>query len=397
MNLCYHNDGEKLMFSRSILKLKRQRLNRVIRDRSSRQGSRIFIEGRELINFASNDYLGLASHPEVVEAARASLGEFGFGSGASRLLGGGSIPHLMLEDKVARFKGTDAALVLNSGYAANTGIIPAIAGEGDVLFSDELNHASIIDACRLSKSEKIVYRHADVEHLSELMKKKKGKRLIVVSDTVFSMDGDIAPLTKIYDLCSSSRSGSRAANQVILYLDDAHGTGVLGNGRGALAHFGIAPDPWIIQMGTFSKALGSFGAFVAGSKNTIEWIVNTARSFIFSTAIPASAAAAAGKAVEIVTSSPDLIRRLWNNRDVLITALKKKGYDTGVSETPIIPLKMKSVKEALGLARHLEDKGIYAPAIRPPTVKTPRVRITVTAEHTEADITALVKALADYS
>jgi 7-keto-8-aminopelargonate synthetase-like enzyme len=184
---------------------------------------------------------------------------------------------------------------------------------------------------------------------------------------------------------------------VLLYLDDAHGTGVLGRGKGALAHFGIEPEPWIIQMGTFSKALGSFGAFVAGTRDTIEWIINTARSFIFSTAIPASAVAAAAKAVEMLGSRPDLIQKLWKNRDLLFAALRELGYDTGESETPIIPLKMKSIEDASSLSRHLDERGIYAPAIRPPTVEVPRVRITVTAAHSEKDITALVRALSDYS
>ncbi|HYA31473.1 MAG TPA: 8-amino-7-oxononanoate synthase [Thermodesulfovibrionales bacterium] len=381
------------MFSHRLQKLHQQRLNRIIRDRSSSQASRIFIEGIELINFASNDYLGLASHPEVVKAVQDSMEEFGFGSGASRLLGGGSILHRRLEDAAAQFKRTEAALVMNSGYAANTGILPAIAGEGDVLFSDELNHASIIDGCRLSRAETLVYRHRDVEHLSHLMEGKRGRRMIVATDTVFSMDGDIAPLKEIHRLCLAVNSSLPPEDSVLLYLDDAHGTGVLGNGKGALAHFGIEPEPWIIEMGTFSKALGSSGAFVTGSKNAIEWIVNTARSFIFSTAIPASAAAASAKAVEIVKNRPDLLRRLWENRDFLFGALKKRGYDMGESETPIIPLKMESVEDAMALSRHLEEGGIYAPAIRPPVVKMSRVRITVTAAHSEEDIRALLAAL----
>ena len=381
------------MFSHRLQKLHQQRLNRIIRDRSSSQASRIFIEGIELINFASNDYLGLASHPEVVKAVQDSMEEFGFGSGASRLLGGGSILHRRLEDAAAQFKRTEAALVMNSGYAANTGILPAIAGEGDVLFSDELNHASIIDGCRLSRAETLVYRHRDVEQLSHLMEGKRGRRMIVATDTVFSMDGDIAPLKEIHRLCLAVNSSLPPEDSVLLYLDDAHGTGVLGNGKGALAHFGIEPEPWIIEMGTFSKALGSSGAFVTGSKNAIEWIVNTARSFIFSTAIPASAAAASAKAVEIVKNRPDLLRRLWENRDFLFGALKKRGYDMGESETPIIPLKMESVEDAMALSRHLEEGGIYAPAIRPPVVKMSRVRITVTAAHSEEDIRALLAAL----
>ena len=388
---------EKAMFSQRLQELYRQKLNRTIKDRSSGQNARIRADGRELINFASNDYLGLANHPAVVKAAADALGEFGFGSGASRLLGGGSILHKDLEQKIARFKGTEAALIFNTGYAANTGIIPAIAGEGDVIFSDELNHASIIDGCRLSRAETVVYGHRDAGHLSELMKSEKSGRKMIVTDTVFSMDGDIAPLREIYRLCLALNSRLPAENSLLLYLDDAHGTGVLGNGKGALAHFGIGPEPWIIQMGTFSKALGSFGAFVAGSRDTVEWIMNTARSFIFSTALPASAVAASAKALELLESRPDLTEKLWKNRDLLFNSLKEMGYDTGESETPIIPLKMRSIEEASTLSHYLYERGIYAPAIRPPTVKVPRVRITVTTAHSEEDINTLLRALSDYS
>lgn len=383
------------MFFHRLEQLYRQLLGRSIRDRSTPQGSRVLFGGRELLNFASNDYLGLANHPEVVRAAADSLRIFGFGSGASRLMGGGSVLHRDLERVIAQFKGTDAAIIFSSGYAANTGVIPSIAGEGDVIFSDELNHASIIDGCRLSRAATAVYRHCDAGHLAELIKKKRGRRRIVVTDTVFSMDGDIAPLREIYDICSSLNSEVETANSVLFYIDDAHGTGVLGGGRGALAHFGIAPEPWIVQMGTLSKALGSFGSFVAGSREVVEWTINTARSLIFSTALPACAVAAAAKSVEMIANVPDLVQSLWRNRGTLVNALKEMGYDTGKSETPIIPLKTGSIKDALNLSQYLYEKGIYAPAIRPPAVREPRVRITVTAAHTEEDILSLLRALTE--
>ncbi len=384
------------MFSQRLQELYQQRLNRVIKDRASWQNAKIRVDGRDLINFASNDYLGLANHPEIIRAAAESMKEFGFGSGASRLLGGGSILHGVLEHKIAQFKGTEAALIFNTGYAANTGMIPAVSGEGDVILSDELNHASVIDGCRLSRGKTVVYRHRDAGHLSELMKKEKGKRKIVVTDTVFSMDGDIAPLKEIYDLCSSLNSELATPDSVLLYLDDAHGTGVMGNGRGALAHFALKHEPWIIQVGTCSKALGSFGAFVSGSRDIIEWLINTARSFIFSTAIPACAVAASVKALELIERSPELVQKLWVNRNMLVDAFKGMGFDTGESETPIIPLKTGSVDEALNLSRYLYEKGIYAPAIRPPTVKEPRVRVTVTAAHSEEDIRTLADALGEF-
>ena len=393
------------MFSQRLQELYQQRLNRLIKDRESAQNTRIYVDGRELINFASNDYLGLANHPEIVKAAAESIREFGFGSGASRLLGGGSMLHGDLEQRIAQFKGTDAALVFNTGYAANTGMIPAVSGEGDVILSDELNHASIIDGCRLSRAKTVVYRHRDAGHLSELMRKENGKRKIVVTDTVFSMRGDIAPVKEIYDLCSAmnSRLGESPGatelatpNSVLLYLDDAHGTGVIGNGRGALAHFALRPQPWIIQMGTCSKALGSFGAFIAGSRDVIEWAINTARSFIFSTAIPACAVAASLKALELIEQRSEMIRKLWRNRTVLVDALREMGFDVGKTETPIIPLKMRSVEDALNLSRYLYQKGIYAPVIRPPTVKKPMLRIIVTAAHSEEDISSLSTALAAF-
>jgi len=394
----------KKMFSQRLQELYQQGLNRLIKDRSSVQSAKICLDGRELINFASNDYLGLANHPEIVKAAAESIKEFGFGSGASRLLGGGSILHGDLEQKIAQFKGTEAALIFNTGYAANTGMIPAVSEEGDVILSDELNHASIIDGCRLSRAKTVLYRHGDAGHLSELMRKENGKRKIVVTDTVFSMHGDIAPVKEIYDLCFSlnSRLGESPGatelatpNSVLLYLDDAHGTGVIGNGRGALAHCALRPQPWIIQMGTCSKALGSFGAFIAGSRDVVEWAINTARSFIFSTAIPSCAVAASVKALELIEGSPELVQKLWRNRSLLVKAVRELGLDTGGSETPIIPLKMSSVGDALNLSRSLYEKGIYAPAIRPPTVKEPIVRIIVTAAHSEEDIRTLVDALGE--
>ncbi len=380
------------MFSESLIRLKEKNLLREIKNRNSPQGTRIVIDGKEYINFSSNNYLGLANHPHVIESAQKAIAMFGFGSGASRLLCGGSILHSELEKRTAKFKGTESALIFNSGYSANTGIIPAIAYEGDVIFSDELNHASIVDGCRLSKAKKIIYRHKDIWHLSELIEKETAKRKIIITDSVFSMDGDIAPLKKIYNICSSLNA-ERLTPNALLYIDDAHGTGVLGNGKGALAHFGIKPEPWIIQMGTFSKALGSFGAFAAGSKDAIEWILNTARSFIFSTALPSCAAAASIAALEVIEKEPELLNKLWSNREQAVHGITKLGYDIMGSETPIIPVRTGTVEKALQISRHLMGNGIFAPAIRPPSVKEPRIRITVTSAHTAEDIARLIKAL----
>jgi 8-amino-7-oxononanoate synthase len=373
------------MFSEKLKILREKSLFRNIKDRASPQGPKVKFGSREYINFSTNDYLGLANHPYLIDTAKKALDDYGYGSAASRLLSGGSNLHKELEDKIAKFKGTEFALVFNSGYSANTGIIPAITDTGDVIFSDELNHASIIDGCRLSKTKTLIYRHKDVSHLDDLIRKEDAKSKIVITDTVFSMDGDIAPLSEICDICKK--------NNAILYIDDAHGTGVLGNGKGTLSHFNIKPEPWIIQVGTFSKAFGSFGAFVAGSRDVIEWILNTARSFIFSTALPSCVIAASIAALELIEGNPELIKKLWANRNKVVKYIKDTNFDIIKSETPIITLKTGTVLNTLRVSKHLYDKGIFAPAIRPPTVMEPRIRITVTAAHTDENIEKLIQTL----
>ena len=373
------------MFSEKLNRLREKNLIRLIVDRESAQGPRIMIRGREYINFSSNDYLGLARHPYIIDKTKVAIEKFGFGAGASRLLCGGTVLHRRLEEKVAQVKDTEAALVFNSGYAANTGIIPALADRDTVLFSDELNHASIIDGCRLSKAETVVYNHKDVMHLEECLKKKAATKKVIVTDTIFSMNGDIAPLREIVRLCRTY--------DAYLYIDDAHATGVIGKGKGALAHFNIDPEPWIIQMGTFSKALGSFGAFLAGSADIIKWILNTARSFMYSTALPSCIIAASIAALELIENDPHIIKQLWENRDKAAQGILAAGYDTMGSETPIIPVKTGSIENTLRIAKHLFEQGIFAPAIRPPAVKESRIRITVTAAHTDEDIERLIEAL----
>jgi len=373
------------MFPEKLNNLKEKKLIRDLKDRETPQGSRIRLNGKEYINFSSNDYLGLANHPYIIDKVKKALDTYGYGSSASRLLGGGSTLHRELENKIAEFKTTESALVFNSGYAANTGIIPAIADKDGVIFSDELNHASIIDGCRLSKSKVLIFRHKDLSHLEDLIRKEVAKKKIVVTDSVFSMDGDIAPLNAMYEVCRK--------NNAILYIDDAHGTGVLGNGRGALPHFNIKPEPWIIQMGTFSKALGSFGAFLAGSSRVIQWALNNARSFIFSTALPSCIIAASIAALELIGNNSELIKKLWENRSKTVSGIQKAGYDILGSETPIIPVRTRSIEDTLRVSGHLLKKGIFAPAIRPPTVKESRIRITVTAAHTDEDIERLIEAL----
>lgn len=381
------------MFEDDIKALKELGLFRQILARASGQGPVISIGSRKFVNFASNDYLGLAGHPDLVKAAAQAIHKYGVGAGASRLLAGGTVLHDKLEKSISAWKKTEAAVIFNSGYAANTGVIPALACEGDLIFSDELNHASIIDGCRLSRAKTVVYRHKDIVHLKKLLDREKGRRRIIVSDTVFSMDGDITPLRELYNLCNFVNSSPLTDHPLLLYLDDAHGTGVLGKGNGALAHFGIGQEPWIIQMGTFSKALGVCGAFVAGSDTVIQWISNRARSLLFSTALPPAVIAAAAAAVSLIRKDRGHVQKLWSNREYLIKALYAIGYDNILSDTPIIPIKTSSNKEAVRISQFLFRHGVYVPAIRPPTVREPRIRIVVTAAHEKTQMKRLVSLL----
>lgn len=379
-------------FSEELESLRNKNLLRKLIHVESSGNANIKIKGKVYTNYSSNDYLGLSAHPEIVNAAASALKKYGFGSGSSRLLSGTCAPHAELEERIAMFKKTEAALVFNTGYAANTGIIPAIAGADTVIFSDELNHASIVDGTRLSKAVVKVYRHREMNHLESLLKKSLNRKFIrrrlVITDSVFSMDGDIAPLEDLVSLCK--------IYDALLMIDDAHGTGVLGKtGRGALEHFDIKPDN-IIQMGTLSKAAGCFGAFVAGNKDLIDLLVNKARSFIYSTSLPPAAAAAGCKAIDIIDRrSVRLRERLWKNRKRLYDGFINMGFDTLDSETPIIPVLAGDVKNTLELARHLFKYKIFAPAIRPPTVPEDkcRIRFSVTAGHTADDIDKTLECL----
>ncbi|UCF87598.1 MAG: 8-amino-7-oxononanoate synthase [Nitrospiraceae bacterium] len=360
-------------------------------------GSGIFIQGKRYINFSSNDYLGLSRHPEIVRSVAGALKHYGFGSGASRLLSGTVRAHKNLEERIARFKKTKAALLFNTGYSANTGIIPALARTGTVIFSDELNHASIVDGIGLSKSPVKIYKHRDINHLESLLKRySSGKssteiQRLVITDTVFSMNGDIAPLKDIVSLCKEFNS--------LLMIDDAHGTGVIGKtGRGGLEHFGLKAGA-IIQMGTLSKAFGCFGGFVAGSRDLITYLTSSARSFMYSTSLPPSIAEAGLRAIDIVATHSDPLRKkLWKNRKRLHQGLETLGFDTLGSETPMIPVLIGSIQDTQKIAQLLFRKKIFAPAIRPPTVPegTCRLRFSVTAAHTEEEIDYVLEILKRY-
>ncbi len=369
------------MFEQELSQLEERHLLRSLTVVEAYDGPRVTVKGRDMLLLCSNDYLGLANHPSLRQAAVQAMDRYCFGAGASRLISGTSPLHQALEDSIARFKGTEAAIVFNSGYAANTGIIPAIAGTGDVILSDSLNHASIIDGCRLSKAEAMVYRHKDVGQVETLLQKyMNARRKLIVTDGVFSMDGDIAPLQ---DLVSLSEK-----YDAILMVDDAHGTGVLGKtGRGTVEHLGLSGRV-PIQMGTLGKAFGSFGAYAAGSKSLVNMLINSARSYIYSTALPPSVCAASLAAIALVEQGPERRDRLWKNRSRFVNGLRSIGIGTGNSETPIIPIVIGDSGRALKAAERLFECCIYASAIRPPTVpvNAARIRTTVTAAHTEDDI-----------
>ena len=371
----------QMMFEQELSQLEKQHLLRRFMVVESYDGPRITVNGRRLLLMCSNDYLGLSGHPSLREAAARAMEHYGFGSGASRLISGTSALHEELEKRIASFKGTESALLFNSGYAANTGIIPAIAGDGDVILSDSLNHASIIDGCRLSTANVVVYPHKDVDFVESALKKStNAKRTLIVTDGVFSMDGDIAPLPELVML--AEKYG------VILMVDDAHATGVIGKtGRGTVEHFGLSGRIHI-QMGTLGKALGSFGAYAAGNRDVIEYLMNRARSFIYSTALPPAVCAASLTAFDIMEREPRLLKTLWKNREHFVHGLAALGVVTGISETPIVPIMLGESEKALRASSKLFDYGIYATAVRPPSVPegAARIRATVTAAHSSGDI-----------
>ena len=356
-------------------------LRRHLRTVMSAPTGTINLDGRDVVLLGSNNYLGLSTHPEVSAAAVAATRNFGTGASGSRLISGNSELYTTLETNLAKMKNTEAALVFSSGYTANTSIIPVLAGEGDLILSDALNHASIIDGCRLSRATKKVYRHCDVEHLKTLSSESATfRRRLIVTDGVFSMDGDIAPLPDIYEVATHYNA--------MLLVDDAHGFGVLGkDGSGTVAHFGLEGTD-IIRMGTLSKAVGALGGYIAGSRALIELLINKARGFIFTTGLPPATLAAANAALDVMRSSPELRQRLFSHARCLKTALTDLGYTLLPSETQILPVVFGSPQQATSIADALLAEGVFAPAIRPPAVPpdTSRLRLTVMATHTEAEI-----------
>jgi 8-amino-7-oxononanoate synthase len=367
---------------------RRRGLFRTRRRLLSAQGARVRVRGRELVNFSSNDYLSLAADPRLARAAARAARRYGCGAGASPLISGLLPPLRALEKDLARWEETAAALVFPSGFAANIGLVSTLAGRADAIFSDELNHASLIDGCRLSRARIQVYRHRDAGHLAGLLRREgpHARRRLIVSDTVFSMDGDLAPLGDLYDLA--------AQHDALLLLDEAHATGVLGtHGRGASELFtppsGLKDA--VLRVGTLSKALGAQGGFVCGSRRLITWLVNCARPYIFSTALAPPTAAAARVAVRIVQEEPQRRRHVLDLSAQLGERLANCGVIAPRPVCPIVPVLVGEAREAVRLSDRLEERGLLVPAVRPPSVPegTARLRISVTAGHTADDVARL--------
>jgi glycine C-acetyltransferase/8-amino-7-oxononanoate synthase len=367
--------------------LKALGLHRRTRLVSGPQGPHVLLDGKPVLLLCSNNYLGLADHPRLREAAAEAAMRWGVGTGASRLVSGTMTIHRRLEERLAEFKGRQAALLFGSGYLANAGTIAALARPGDVVFSDELNHASIIDGCRLSRAEVFVYEHADVEHLRWGIGRADGRGALIVTDSVFSMDGDVAPLAEIVDL--AQRFGLRTV------VDEAHATGTLGpGGRGAVAEAGVEDQVDVI-VGTLGKALGSYGAFVACDQQMARYLVNAARTFIFSTAPPPSAVAGALAALELISERPRLVTKLAANATALRLGLQAEGFDVGTSRTQIMPLVIGEAQRAMRICEAALSQGVFAQAIRPPTVPdmTSRLRLAVMATHREEELRAAARTL----
>ncbi len=375
------------VFKEYLERIESRHLKREPTTLSSGTGPLVEIAGRQVLLFASNDYLGLARHPEVIQASVTATRRYGAGAGAARLISGTLPPHIEMEAALAHFKGTAAALTFGSGYLANIGTIPAMIGRDDLVLADRLCHASLLDGCRLSGADFRIYRHNDMDHLmSLLVRRKRTRRTLIVTDGVFSMDGDVAPLP---DLSALSRT-----YDADLYIDDAHGTGVMGaTGRGTIEHFSLETAvPF--HMGTLSKALGSSGGYLVGSETVVQYLLNTSRSFIFTTAPAPGSAAAVTAALKIIEREPERRARLWANRERLATGLRQMGFTLAASTSPILPILVGHPEQTLALSQQLLSHGVFAPAIRPPTVPdaTSRIRVTVTSEHSTEHIEEALRA-----
>lgn len=365
-----------------IENLKAQGLYNHIRTIGSPQGAWLTVDGKHVLNFCSNNYLGLANHPDLISASKNATDKLGIGPAAVRSIAGTTTLHVELEKRIAQFKGVEAAITFQSGFTANLATVPALVGKEDVIFSDRLNHASIIDGCRLSGAKIIAYEHNDVKHLEEQIQANLSqyRRALIITDGVFSMDGDIAPLPDIYEIAKKY--------DILLMVDDAHGEGVLGKGgRGIVDHFGLHGKV-DVEVGTFSKAFGVVGGVVAGKSIIVEWLRQRGRPFLFSSAMTIPDTAACLAAIDLLEDSTQLVDKLWENANYFKAEMKLLGFDTGVSETPITPVMLGEAKLAQQFSKELFEAGVFAMAIGFPTVPQgkARIRVMISAAHSQDDL-----------
>lgn len=370
-----------LWIDAELKRIKDKDLFRILTELQTGQSPEIKIDGKNYILLSSNSYLGLSVDPRVKKAAQEAVEKYGTGSGGSRLVSGSTDLHRNLEERISKFKKTEAAILFSTGYLANVGTISSLVGPGDVIYSDELNHASIIDGCRLSKAEIKIYRHCDIDHLKQLLSKDNVKsRKLIVTDTVFSMDGDLVPLPGIVELAEKY--------DCMLMIDEAHATGVLGKrGSGATEYYGVE-DRVHVVMGTLSKAVGSLGGYIAGSQKLIEFARNRVRSYIFDTSLPASSLGASLAAIDIIEFEPERREHLWRLIKKFKLGLEKIGLTVLPSYSAVIPVLIGDAKPALEFSLRLRENGVYTPAVRPPSVPPGkcRIRATLMAKHTEDHI-----------
>jgi len=367
-----------------LAELGRRGLLRILEPLASPQGPVVRIGGQSLVSFSSNDYLGLAADPRVTRAFAAGLERWGVGSGASRLVVGDTEAHRRLEARLAAFEGTEAALIFNGGYPANLGLVQALVGRGDLVVSDALNHASLVDGCRLSRAEVVVVPHADVKAVAGALSRSGFRRRLVVTDAVFSMDGDSAPLGLLAEVCA--RAGAA------LLVDEAHATGVLGRrGSGLCEAAGVWPD---VRMGTLGKALGGFGAYAATTRAVADLLVNRARSVVFSTTLPPALCEAMVVAIDLLEHDPELRPRLWRNIRRFVDGLRTLGF-AAEARSAIVPVVLGTPERALRASAFLRERGLLVKPIRPPTVPegTSRLRFALSAGHTEAHLDRALQAL----
>ncbi len=367
---------------KEISNLKEKGLFTNIRTLSSPQGAWLIVDNKKVLNFCSNNYLGLANHPKLKEAAQSAIKKYGVGPAAVRTIAGTMDLHNELEERVAKFKGAEAAITFQSGFAANLGTIPALVGKKDVVFSDELNHASIIDGCRLSGARVVRYIHCDPNHLEQVIKENEDtyEKAIIITDGVFSMDGDIAPLDRLQEIAEG--------NDILLAVDDAHGEGVLGKGgRGIVDHFNLHGKV-DIEIGTFSKAFGVIGGIVAGNAIIIDWLKQRGRPFLFSSAMTPPDVAACIAAVDILENSTEYVDKLWKNAEYFKSEMSINGFDIGHSETPITPIMLGDAPLAQKMSKDLFENGIFATPIGYPTVPKgkARIRVMISAAHSQEDL-----------